>query len=362
MLRTANLHKSFSLDKTHVRAVRDFSVEVAKGEFFSLLGPSGSGKSTVLRCIAGLEYPEAGEIHIGAECVFSSARGIVVPPDERPVGMVFQSYAIWPHMTVYDNVAFPLRYGVKKRPLARRALRREVEEALSLVRMEDLIDRPSTQLSGGQQQRVALARALVRKPALLLLDEPLSNLDAKLREETRLELRELTRTLDITTFFVTHDQIEALAVSDRIGVIMAGELVETGSPYDLYSRTQNRAVTAFLGITNTMEGHLFTSGSDLVMETDIGRIRLNAARWGGIERATLVIRPEAVICSRERPTPDENVFEGTVTRASFLGHVIDGDIRIGDRQIRATLSPFDHFEVGERVYVRFPQERCNLVF
>jgi len=175
-------------------------------------------------------------------------------------------------------------------------------------------------------------------------------------------LRELTRTLDITTFFVTHDQIEALAVSDRIGVIMAGNLVETGSPYDLYSRTQNRAVTAFLGITNTMEGHLFTSGSDLVMETDIGRIRLNAARWGGIERATLVIRPEAVICSRERPTQDENVFEGTVTRASFLGHVIDGDIRIGDRQIRATLSPFDHFEVGERVYVRFPQERCNLVF
>jgi len=206
-----------------------------------------------------------------------------------------------------------------------------------------------------------LARALARKPALLLLDEPLSNLDAKLREEMRLELRELTRSLDITTFFVTHDQIEALAVSDRIGVIMEGELVEIGAPYALYAKTRSRAVTAFLGIANTMEGRLVATGSELVIETDIGHVRVNCAQSTERDSATLVIRPEAIICSRERPNSDDNVFEGTITRASFLGQVIDGDIRIGDRQIRATLSPFDGFEIGERVYVRLPQERCNLV-
>ena len=361
MLRTINLHKSYSLDESRVHAVGDFSIEVEKGEFFSLLGPSGSGKSTVLRCVAGLEYPDSGEIFIDDQCVYSSAKGIVIPPDERPIGMVFQSYAIWPHMTVHDNVAFPLRHGVKSQRLDRQQIRRGVEEALSLVQMDQLIDRPATQLSGGQQQRVALARALVRKPALLLLDEPLSNLDAKLREEMRMELRDLTRSLGITTFFVTHDQIEALAVSDRIGVIMDGGMVEIGAPYELYANTRNRAVTSFLGIVNTMDGRLVTSASGLVMETDIGSVRLNAATWNGDERATLVIRPEAVICSRERPTPDENVFEGIIERASFLGQVIDSDIKIGDRQIRVTLSPFDRFEVGERVYVRFPQERCNLI-
>ena len=361
MLKTANLHKSFSLEESRVHAVNDFSIAVEKGEFFSLLGPSGSGKSTVLRCVAGLEYPDSGEIYIGDRCVFSSAKGIVVPPDERPIGMVFQSYAIWPHMTVHDNVAFPLQHGVKGQRPDRHQIRRGVEEALAMVQMDQLIDRPSTQLSGGQQQRVALARALVRKPALLLLDEPLSNLDAKLREEMRLELRELTRSLDITTFFVTHDQIEALAVSDRIGVIMEGDLVEIGAPYSLYAKTRSRAVTAFLGITNALEGRLVGSGTDLAIETDIGLIRVNGAQPTDMQSATLIIRPEAVICSRERPNAHENVFEGTITRASFLGQVVDCNIGIGDRQIRASLSPFDGFEIGESVYVRFPQERCNLV-
>ncbi len=361
MLRTINLHKSYSLDESRVHAVSNFSIAVEKGEFFSLLGPSGSGKSTVLRCVAGLEYPDSGEIYIDDLCVYSSTKGILTPPDERPIGMVFQSYAIWPHMTVHDNVAFPLQHGVARQRSGRQQIRREVEEALALVQMEQLIDRPSTQLSGGQQQRVALARALARKPALLLLDEPLSNLDAKLREEMRLELRELTRSLNITTFFVTHDQIEALAVSDRIGVIMAGELVETGAPYELYAKTRSRVVTAFLGKTNTMEGRLIASGSGLEIETDIGLIRVNGAQSADMESATLVIRPEAVICSRERPKSHDNVFEGTLTRASFLGQIIDCDIRIGDRQIRATLSPFEDFEIGERIYVRFPQERCNIV-
>ena len=361
MLKTRGLHKSYSLDENRVHAVSDFNIEVKKGEFFSLLGPSGSGKSTVLRCIAGLETPDSGEIHIGDVCVYSSYDGVLVPPDERPIGMVFQSYAIWPHMTVHDNVAFPLRHGERTRRPDRNRIRREVQEALSLVKMEHLIDRPSTQLSGGQQQRVALARALVRKPALLLLDEPLSNLDAKLREEMRLELRDLTRALDITTFFVTHDQVEALAVSDRIGVIMAGDLVETGLPFDLYSRTRSKAITAFLGIANTIEGVVTPVESWLVMETDIGPIRLNTGEWNGGDRGTLVIRPEAVVCSRECPMPAENVFEGTVLRASFLGQFIDSDIRVGDREIRATLSPFDRFDVGEQIYVHFPRDRCSLV-
>ena len=361
MFRIENLRKSFPSGKSRVQALKNVNIDVPQGEFFSLLGPSGSGKSTVLRCIAGLERPEQGEIFIGETCVYSSTRGVSVPSDDRPIGMVFQSYAIWPHMTVGENVAFPLRYGMKPVKLDRRKLWSQVEEALAMVQMRALIDRPSTQLSGGQQQRVALARALVRKPELLLLDEPLSNLDAKLREEMRLELKELTQSLGITTFFVTHDQTEALAVSDRIGVIMEGELIEIGRPYDLYANTRRRDVTAFLGLANILDGRIIRSESKIIIETKIGAIRLNSNDTEGFHEATLVVRPEAVVCTPDKPDVETNLFEGTVKRVVFLGHFVDCVVMIGNYQIRAIVNPYQGIASGDRVYVHLPPERCHLV-
>src|SRR5205823_12558032 len=216
---------------------------VPEGKFYTLLGPSGCGKTTTLRCLAGLESPDSGEIEIAGQVVYSSRTGALVRPDHRPIGMVFQNYAIWPHMNVFENVAFPLR--VSERPPSRDETRRMVTEALALVGLEGLEDRPAPQLSGGQQQRLALARALVRKPKLLLLDEPLSNLDAKLRQRMRIELRELQRRLRITTIYVTHDQAEALFLSHRVAVMQNGRIAQEGRPRDLYASPSSGFVADF---------------------------------------------------------------------------------------------------------------------
>ena len=229
MLQVTTLRKTFLTDRGDVRAVEDISFDVEDGRFFTLLGPSGCGKTTTLRCVAGLERPESGTIRLDDHTL--SGSGHFVPTHARDIGMVFQSYAIWPHLSVFENVAFPLR--VSERAPSRAETRRLVEEALALVGLEGLEDRPAPQLSGGQQQRLALARALVRRPKLLLLDEPLSNLDAKLRERMRIELRQLQRRLGITTVYVTHDQGEALFLSHRIAVMQAGKIVQEGAPRDL---------------------------------------------------------------------------------------------------------------------------------
>src|SRR5687767_9366409 len=230
MLQVTELRKTFHTDRGGVRAVEDISFTVEEGRFFTLLGPSGCGKTTTLRCLAGLERPESGTIRLDDRVLSGDAR--FVPTHARDIGMVFQSYAIWPHMSVFDNVAFPLEVA-EPRP-GKPEIARAVAEALALVGLEGLEDRPAPQLSGGQQQRLALARALVRKPKLLLLDEPLSNLDAKLRERMRIELRQLQRRLGITTIYVTHDQGEALFLSHRIAVMHAGKIVQEGAPRDLY--------------------------------------------------------------------------------------------------------------------------------
>ncbi len=228
MIKFTSLSKSFQIDAAEVQAVKSLDLEIQQGEFFTLLGPSGCGKTTTLRCVAGFEKPEQGEITIGDELVFSRVKNIFIPPNKRRIGMVFQSYAIWPHMSVFDNVAFPLRYGENKVPKSE--VRGKVSKALTLVRLAGLETRPAPQLSGGQQQRLALARALIREPNVLLLDEPLSNLDAKLREDMRIELREIIHRLGITTLYVTHDQLEALAMSDRVGVMSNGELSQLPLP------------------------------------------------------------------------------------------------------------------------------------
>jgi len=362
MLKIDNLKKSFLLDKGQVRAVQNVSIDIAEGQFFTLLGPSGSGKSTTLRCIAGLEQPEAGEIHIGGECVYSGQRQILVPPEERPIGMVFQSYAIWPHMDVFHNVAFPLLYGSKGKKPSKAEVEKGVNEALEQVQMGGYANRPATQLSGGQQQRVALARALVRKPKLLLLDEPLSNLDAKLREEMRVELKEVARAVGITTFFVTHDQTEALALSDSLGVIIAGELVEMGTPYQMYVRPKNKLVAEFLGTANALQGRVTQTGAKGAVETELGSIAvdLSTSDVSSNDAVFVVIRPEALICSHERGQSVDNCFEGTIKRALFLGSFVDGEVLIKGKTFRALLSPHEVFQSGERIYVNIPPDHCQV--
>jgi iron(III) transport system ATP-binding protein len=362
MLKIKALRKTYDMARGKVHALKGVDFDVAEGEFFTLLGPSGSGKSTVLRCVAGLEFPQAGEIFIGDECVYSSERKIQVPPDERPIGMVFQSYAIWPHMDVFNNVAFPLLYGTRGPRPPREEIRKAVAEALRVAQMSGYEDRPATQLSGGQQQRVALARALVRRPKLLLLDEPLSNLDAKLREEMRVEVKEITRAMGITAFFVTHDQVEALVMSDRIGVIMEGGLVEVGSPYAMYTHTRDKRVANFLGTTNNLEGQLQRVGHAAVVATEIGPLAVELDDAGlASGSATVSVRPEAIECSREKPADATNVFEGVFKRVSFLGSFVEGELQLGARALKVVLNPYSTFAAGERAYVRLPRERLQVV-
>src|SRR6185312_12427087 len=241
-------------DNAGVKAVDGISFTVEEGRFYTLLGPSGCGKTTTLRCIAGLEKANGGEIVVAGKKVYAAGDHTFVPAYRRPIGMVFQSYAIWPHLTVFENVAFPLRVG--KQRFSSADIRKKVGSALAQVELGDYEERMATQLSGGQQQRLALARALVREPQVLLLDEPLSNLDAKLRERMRVELRELQRRLRITTVYVTHDQIEALSMSNVIAVMSGGKIVQEGSPREIYLQPKTKFVANFIGSTNQMTGQV----------------------------------------------------------------------------------------------------------
>ena len=236
----------------NVTAVDEISFYVPPGKLVTLLGPSGCGKTTTLNIIAGFENPDEGEVFVGDRLISSSSKGIILPPHKRNLGMVFQSYGLWPHFSVSENVSF----GLKIRRVPRRDLGAKVQEALRLVRLEGLEDRYPSQLSGGQQQRVAFARSLVYEPVVLLLDEPLSNLDAALREEVRLELKELQQQAGITTLFVTHDQIEAMVMSDMIVVLNEGRIEQIGSPRDIYERPANQFIAGFIGISNFLKGEI----------------------------------------------------------------------------------------------------------
>ncbi len=250
--------------------VRDIDFALPPGTFFTLLGPSGCGKTTTLRCVAGLERPDAGAITLGERVLYDSERKVAVPMNQRGIGMVFQSYAIWPHMTVFENIAFPLRVA-KDRRYPREEIRRLVDQALATVGLAGYGDRPATRLSGGQQQRVALARAIVHRPQLLLLDEPLSNLDASLREEMRAELRRLQQQIGITAIYVTHDQAEALAMSDLVAVMDHGRIVQFGEPRAIYFRPENEFVASFIGAANLLAGVTVA----MVSAGDIGVLRMD---------------------------------------------------------------------------------------
>jgi iron(III) transport system ATP-binding protein len=274
-------------------AVEALSLHVEEGALVTLLGASGCGKTTTLRCLAGLEHPDSGEIAINGETVFSSARGINLPPHRRKLGMVFQSYAIWPHMTVFENVAYPLRSaGVRGE-----AVEKAVRWALSLVNLEDFALRPAPLLSGGQQQRVALARAIADRPRVLLLDEPLSNLDAKLRDQMRFELRELLKSLQITAVYVTHDQDEAFSLSDVTALMHGGKIVELGPPADIYQRPSTEFGAEFLGFCTKVAGEVAHSESNggVRVSTTIGEIECQAAMRLDIgARVWVYLRPEEI--------------------------------------------------------------------
>ncbi|MPZ78167.1 MAG: ATP-binding cassette domain-containing protein, partial [Deltaproteobacteria bacterium] len=245
MISIRKLRKTFQAQQGVVNALRDIDLEVSEGDFCVLLGPSGCGKTTTLRCVAGLERPDGGEIEISGRVVNSPASRIFVPAEKRQIGMVFQSYAIWPHMNVFQNVAFPLTQGQKR--VSKSMVTERVRAALQRVQLDGLEDRPATDLSGGQQQRVAMARAMVTDSKVLLMDEPLSNLDARLREQMRVELRKITKSIGVTTLYVTHDQAEALSLGDQVCVMNHGEILQMARPNEVYARPVNLFVAQFVG-------------------------------------------------------------------------------------------------------------------
>ena len=343
-----------------VKAAQDVSFEVPEGKLFTLLGPSGCGKTTTLRSIAGLERPTGGEIEVGGQLVYSSRRGIFVAPNKRNFGMVFQSYAIWPHMNVFQNVAFPLEV----RKLKKRDIREKVMRVLGAVQLDHLVDRDATKLSGGQQQRLALARALVMEPQLLLLDEPLSNLDAKLRDRMRIELKRLQRELNLTTVYVTHDQSEALALSHEIAVMNEGRVVQVGTPRQIYEQPKNQFVADFVGTTNFIGGSVTAmddGGGRCVVSSPMGDLKAHATD-GVTRNATVIIsvRPEDIELS-EAPPPaaeGENICRGTVAAKDFLGDYLDFHVRVGDVVVQAKAHPSLRTPTGDPIHLRMKAEKC----
>jgi len=361
MIEIGDLHVHYQTDEGAVHAVQGIDISVGEGEFYTLLGPSGCGKTTTLRCIAGLEAPSGGEIAIDDQTVYSAARGISVPTHRRDIGMVFQSYAIWPHMSVFQNAAFPLQ-EMRPRP-DRATIRERVGKALALVQLAGLENRPAPFLSGGQQQRLALARALVKEPKVLLLDEPLSNLDAKLREETRVELRELVKRLGITTVYVTHDQLEALTMSDTVAVMEAGRIAQTASPVDIYKHPANPFVASFIGQTNFIAGTVAqapqaTAGLGVV-RTASGAIRCalpDGTREG--QEVTVVVRPEDVHVTTA-PSDHENTFEGRVEAVVYMGEALDCQVALGEERLRLRLHPSSPVAPGQSIRLAMYGTACR---
>ena len=342
-----------------VKAVDAISFTVEEGRFYTLLGPSGCGKTTTLRCIAGLEKANGGEIIVAGQKVYSAHENTNVPAYRRPIGMVFQSYAIWPHLTVFENVAFPLRVGKEK--ITNVELKKKVTTALEQVELGGYEDRMATQLSGGQQQRLALARALVREPKILLLDEPLSNLDAKLRERMRFELRELQRRLRITTLYVTHDQIEALSMSNVIAVMNSGVIAQEGGPRDVYLAPKSKFVANFIGSTNQLPGQLLTVGEDSrgTVRTEDGEIActvLEGLKPGN--NVVVVVRPESLNVHLQKPANGANVLDAKIGAAMFLGEYLDCTVELGHNVLQTHQRHTLEIRRGDPVWVELPAAEC----
>ena len=333
-------------------AVNGVSFTVDRGEHVTLLGPSGCGKTTTLRAIAGLEQPASGSIHIDGQAMYDASARKNIPTEQRGVSMVFQSYAVWPHMTVFDNVA----YGLRVRKQSEAEIKANAERALDLVQMRHLAERPASKLSGGQQQRVALARALAFSPTVVLFDEPLSNLDAKLRAEMRVELRELQRRLDITSVYVTHDQEEALAISDRVIVMNVGVIEQIGTPEQIYNRPRSRFVADFVGSANIIKGKLSGDG---LFATDGGvALKATAAHKQHGNENEVAIRT-AYIDLEARP--GDNHVPGTVRQRLFHGDFVQYviDSALGSLSVRRP--PVNLLDEGAAVTLSFSPEHCVLL-
>ncbi len=347
MITIEGLKKQFQTEGGATAALDDLSVEIETNSFFTLLGPSGCGKSTLLRCLAGLEIPDDGEIAIENVVVFSGSTGAVVPTRRRNLGMVFQSYAIWPHMSVYANVAFPL--DIKKAS----NIRERTMKALSLVGLESLAERDASKLSGGQQQRVALARAIVAEPQVLLLDEPLSNLDAALRDQMRAELLNIQRTLRVTTIYVTHDQTEALSMSDRVALMSRGKFVEIASPEELYNHPRTIFAAQFIGGANILDGIANASAGGAAIATEFGLLNSSHPGAGPVK---VFIRPEKIAPSGSESPGGANVLDCAVRNRRFAGDTVELDLAptaaASGRTLRGRIAARIPAKVGDTIRVR----------
>lgn len=353
MIDIENLHVRFDSEKGVVHAVRGVTISVAPGEFYTLLGPSGCGKTTTLRCLAGLETPSDGSISIGDVVVHDTARNISIPTYRRDIGMVFQSYAIWPHLTVFENVAFPLR---EMKPNVKEAeIKRRVENALELVQLSGYETRPAPFLSGGQQQRLALARAIVREATVVLFDEPLSNLDAKLRAETRLELRRLVKRLGMTALYVTHDQTEALTMADRVAIMCDGEIAQEATPTEIYKRPVSRFVASFIGQCNFAEGDVLSTpsaGTPGQISTEWGPLSYSDGPDHAVgDKVTIAVRPENVWLAQKGTDDAATQITGKVSEIIFLGEALECRVDLGSSNVITRLHPSSEVAVGDTVGV-----------
>lgn len=352
-LHLKNVSKLFG----ETRAVDNVTVSVEKGELFFLLGPSGCGKTTCLRTVAGFYQPDEGGLYFGDRLMND------VPPHKRNIGMVFQNYALWPHMTIYENV----EYGLNVRKIPAEIKKEKVQKVLEIVRMAEYADRNPNQLSGGQQQRIALARALVIEPDVLLLDEPLSNLDAKLRLEMRQEIKRIHSEAGITAIYVTHDQKEALSLADRMAVMRDGKIVQIGAPREVYNLPTNSFVADFIGETNFLRGKLKqATGEVFLVETPIGDVRGKpaGAELTAGDVVVCSVRPESVNISDDPLENTPNQFEARVSNITYLGDVEEYWLKLKDiLDMKITLYNPGQYErhVGDRVYVRFQPQNAVLL-
>ncbi len=353
-LRIENLQKTFD----EILAVDNLNLLIEDGELVALLGPSGCGKTTTLRCIAGLEEPQSGHIFFDEQDV------TFWPPERKDVGMVFQNYALFPHMTIFDNIAF----GLQMRKVPRAEIKGRVKKALEMVHLHGYEDRFPLQLSGGQQQRVALSRALVIEPKLLLLDEPLANLDAKLREEMRFFVRSVQKEVGITAVYVTHDQAESMVIADRVAVMFEGRIEQIGNPYEIYRYPATRSVADFIGLVNLIPGkltkiHSEESCSIIIDSGDTIRCRYRGSLSQG-DKAILVLRPESI---KLRPADEDgrdldNCFTAEVRERVYLGNVMDYQLNLTDStQIRVQEDPWNAFDIGKKVLAAFSSEHTWLI-
>ncbi|MBA2690512.1 MAG: ABC transporter ATP-binding protein [Burkholderiales bacterium] len=346
------------------RAVSGLTLEIRQGEIFTLLGPSGCGKTTTLRMIAGLEQPDQGEIRLHDKVLAKPAQDICVPPHKRRMGMVFQSYAIWPHLTVFETVAYPLR----ARRVRTAEIRKRVADMLELVGLQGKENRPGPALSGGQQQRVALARALVYEPEILLLDEPFSNLDAKLREQMRIELKLLQRRVGVTVILVTHDQMEALSLSDRMVVMNQGKAEQIGTPKHLYEMPATPFVKDFIGKSISLQAEIESVGGDkqvtVTMFANGSAHRLasknNYCDGGKGQKVLVCVRPEDIVVKPNGAATEQNELEGTVDALLFVGDRFECHVRVGEQAMLVYAPRSQLLEEGQKVTLYFPPEDISV--